>query len=95
MKANAQSFFLGAVGMRPEYSELPGGKIELGVDKASGSPAQAQQLIDILKRERIRWHSDRLGKRNGGRAGLNEALQGDERARAVYHAVCELIQAVQ
>ena len=95
MKANTQAFFLGAVGLRPAYSELAGAKIELGIDKMSASSAQLQQLVEILKKERVRWHSDRLGKRNGGRAGPNQALQNDERARAVYHGVCELIEAAQ
>ena len=93
MKANTQAFFLGAVGLRPAYTELAGAKIELGIDKSAASAAQLQQLIDDLKKERIRWHSDRLGKRNGGRSGPNAVLQNDERARAVYHGVCELIEA--
>ena len=95
MKANAQAFFLGAAGLKPAYSEAAGAKIELGIDKASGSPAQKQKLIEILKNERIRWHSDRLGMRNGGGTGPNEALQRDARARAVYHGVCELMEAAQ
>lgn len=95
MKANTHAFFLGAVGMSPSYSEGPGATIQLGIDKASGSSAQLQQLVTMLKKERVRWHSDRLGKRNAGNSGTNEALQNDTRARAVYHGVCELLEAAQ
>lgn len=96
MKANAQAFFLGTVGLTPEYKETPAtGRIEMGFDRAKANPAQVQVLRDMLKKERMRWHSDRLGKRNGGvggSGGVNEELQRDVRARAVFHAVCELME---
>ena len=95
MKANAQAFYLGAVGLSPAYTEATGGKVELGFRKTVASASQIQDLLAILKKERTKWHSDRLGKRNAGRTGTNEALQCDESARAVYHAVCELIEAAQ
>lgn len=97
MQANAQAFFLGGVGLSPRYTEAPGtGKIGMGYNKARATLAQTKELVDILKKEKIRWHSDRLGRRNGaGWSGPNEALQTDERARAVFHAVCELMEVAQ
>ncbi|USW56570.1 hypothetical protein Slin15195_G098890 [Septoria linicola] len=96
MQANAQAFYLGVVGLSPSYTQNPAsGRVEVGFDNARASPAQLQQLVDILKKEKTRWHSDRLGRRNGGKPGPNEALQKDERARAVFHAVCELMEAMQ
>lgn len=97
MQANAQAFFLGVVGLTPVYKEAPGtGTIEMGLDKSKASPAQIQELTALLKKEKTRWHSDRLGRRNGGGGGgPNEALQKDERARAVFHAVCGLMESAQ
>lgn len=96
MQANAQAFFLGVVGLSPMYTQHPAtGRVEVGFDKSQATAQQIQQLVDILKKEKIRWHSDRLGRRNGGRSGPNEALQKDERARAVFHAVCELMERAQ
>lgn len=93
MQANAQAFFLGVVGLAPRYTQNPStGRVEVGFDKAQASPEQMKLLLEILKKEKIRWHSDRLGRRNGGRPGANEVLQKDERARAVFHAVCELME---
>lgn len=93
MQANAQAFFLGVVGLSPEYSERPGtGAIETGFKRSQASTDQVSQLIDVLKKERMRWHSDRLGRRSGGGAGVNEALQQDPRARAVLHGVLELME---
>ena len=94
MQANTQAFFLGVVGLTPEYSEAGGtGRITMGFNKGQASQTQVKELVDILKKEKMRWHSDRLGRRNGGMAGANEALQRDEKARAVFHAVCELMEA--
>ncbi|KAM3414147.1 hypothetical protein BST61_g10805 [Cercospora zeina] len=96
MQANAQAFYLGVVELAPRYTRnSASGRVEVGFDKSQATPSQLQQLVDMLKKEKIRWHSDRLGRRNGGRAGLNEALQKDERARAVFHAVCELMDSAQ
>jgi hypothetical protein len=96
MQANVQLFFLHVVGLIPHYTESPGtGRVDMGFDKTQASPDQVRQLIEILKKEKTRWHSDRLGRRNGGVAGANEGLQQDERARAVFHAVCELMETAQ
>ena len=97
MKANAQAFFLGVVSLVPDYTEAPGtGRVVMGYNKSQGSPLQVKQLVDILKKEKMRWHSDRLGRRNGGAmTGPNESLQTNERARAVFHAVCELMEFAQ
>ena len=96
MQANTQAFFLGVVGLSPQYSETSGtGKIVAGFNKAQANAPQVKELVDILKKEKVRWHSDRLGRRTGGRGGVNEALQRDEKARAVFHAVCELMEAAQ
>lgn len=94
MQANAQTFYLGVVGLEPHYTVKSGtGQILCGIEKTSASPEQVKQLIDILKKEKPRWHSDRLGRRNQGvvGGGPNEILQKDVRARAVFHAVCELM----
>jgi hypothetical protein len=96
MQANAQAFFLGVVGLAPKYvPNAASGRVEVGFDRSLASGLQVQQLVEVLKREKIRWHSDRLGRRNGGKPGVNEALQRDERARAVFHAVCELMENAQ
>ena len=96
MQANAQAFFLGVVGLTPNYAEAPGtGRVVMGFNKAQASTAQVKELVDILKKEKTRWHSDRLGRRNGGIGGPNEALQRDEKSRAVFHAVCELMETAQ
>ena len=96
MQANTQAFFLGVVGITPQYTQAPGtGRVLMGFDKSRASVVQLKELVDILKKEKIRWHSDRLGRRNGGMTGPNEALQRDERARAVFHAVCELVEVAQ
>ncbi|KAK3717950.1 CorA metal ion transporter [Vermiconidia calcicola] len=97
MQANAQAFFLGAVGLSPQYTEAPGtGRVVMGYNKAQASNAQVKGLVDVLKKEKVRWHSDRLGRRNGGGlTGPNQALQCDEKARAVFHSVCELIEVAQ
>lgn len=97
MQANAQAFFLGVVGLTPQYTEAPGtGRIVMGYDKARANPEQIRELVDILKKEKTRWHSDRLGRRNGGiTMGPNEELQRDERTRAIFHAVCELMEVAQ
>jgi magnesium transporter len=96
MQANAQAFYLGVVGLSPQYTEAPGtGKIVIAYSKTKATPAQIKELVDILKKEKARWHSDRLGRRNGGQPGTNEALQRDEKARAVFHAVCELMETAQ
>jgi hypothetical protein len=96
MQANVQAFFLGAVGLSPVYSETGPGKLVMSFDKVKASTQQVRDLIDVLKKEKVRWHSDRLGRRNSGSAnGPNTTLQQDERARAVFHAVCELMEAAQ
>lgn len=96
MQANTQAFFLGVVGLSPHYTEAPGThKIVISYNKAKANPAQVKALVDMLKKEKARWHSDRLGRRNAGMTGTNEALQRDEKARAVFHAVCELMEAAQ
>ena len=96
MRANAQAFYLGVVGLSPQYTEAPGtGKIVMAYNKAKATPAQVKELVDKLKKEKTRWHSDRLGRRNGGQSGANEALQRDEKTRAVFHAVCELMETAQ
>ncbi|KXT14271.1 hypothetical protein AC579_1279 [Pseudocercospora musae] len=93
MQANTQAFFLGVVGLLPMYTQNPAtGRIECGFDKTSARKEQIEELMGLLKREKIRWHSDRLGRRSDGRGGVNERLQRDERARAVFHAVCELME---
>lgn len=100
MQANAQAFFLGAVGLVPTYTENPAtGKILMGFDKKLAKGEVVSRLVEVLKREKVRWHSDRLGRRNGGLSGIgaevNEGLQREEGARAVFHAVCELMEFAQ
>ncbi|KAK3669387.1 CorA metal ion transporter [Recurvomyces mirabilis] len=93
MQANAQAFYLNVAGLIPQYSEAPGtSRIEMGYDKSRATAAQVKVLVEILKKEKGRWHSDRLGRRNNGKPGLNEALQNDERSRAIFHAVCGLME---
>lgn len=94
MQANVQAFFLNVFDLSLRYVEAAG-RVEIGYDKSRATPVQVKQLVDVLKKEKIMWHSDRLGRRNGGAAGPNEVLQRDERARAVFHAVCELMEYAQ
>jgi hypothetical protein len=90
MQANTALFFVLAPGLRPFISNS--GSVTF--DRASTAEADVRGLIGVLKKEKMRWHSDRLGRRNedvvGG--GVNEVLQRDERARAVFHGVCELME---
>lgn len=93
MQANAQAFFLGSVGMAPTYSDDgPTGRVTMGFDRRKATAEQVGRLVEVLKKEKGRWHSDRLGRRNGGREGVNGGLAGDGRARAVFHGVCELME---
>jgi len=90
MQANTALFFLMALGLNATISEF--GAVTF--DHAATPEADVRALLGVLKKEKLRWHSDRLGRRNeeivGG--GLNEALQRDERARAVFHGVCALME---
>nr|POE78056.1 hypothetical protein CFP56_09697 [Quercus suber] len=96
VRANTQAFFLHAIGLMPQYTIEPNSdRILCGHDMARASDTQIKDLLAMLKKEKVRWHSDRIGRRNDGEPGLNEALQQDERVRAVFHAVCELMESVQ
>ncbi|KAK5114171.1 hypothetical protein LTR62_002741 [Meristemomyces frigidus] len=86
MQANVQAFYLNALDLIPKYTEPGNGRVEMGYDKSSATAAQTKALTDILKKEKGRWHPDRLGRR-----GL---LPNDERSRAVFHAVCELMESI-
>lgn len=90
MQANTALFFLIALGLNAIISES--GVVTF--DRTATPEADVRGLISVLKKEKMRWHSDRLGRRNeeipGG--GVNEALQRDERARAVFHGVCALME---
>lgn len=90
MQANTALFFLLAHGITPVISDS--GVVVFDRVLADGESVRA--LLGALKKEKMRWHSDRLGRRNenvlGG--GVNEALQRDERARAVFHGVCALME---
>jgi hypothetical protein len=90
MQANTALFFIIALGLNAIISES--GTVTF--DRAATPEADVRALLSVLKKEKMRWHSDRLGRRNedvvGG--GLNEALQRDERARAVFHGVCALME---
>ncbi|QIW96031.1 hypothetical protein AMS68_001549 [Peltaster fructicola] len=89
IRVNTQSFLLGVVDLTPNYTDRLS-KIEVDFDHSKADPVQLQLLFDMLKKEKMRWHSDRLGRRNGGEAGVNEALQQSQVARGIFHAVCEL-----
>lgn len=90
MQANTALFFIIALGLKPTISDS--GIVTF--NRATTPEADVRGLLSVLKREKMRWHSDRLGRRNeeivGG--GVNEALQRDERARAVFHGVCALME---
>ncbi|KAK5017087.1 hypothetical protein LTR60_001595 [Cryomyces antarcticus] len=89
MKANTQAFFLRAFGLRPTYDE-DDHSLRVTMGFARASMEQMQRLLSCLKKEYLRWHSDRLRHRNGGAGGYNEALVTDARARAVLHGIVEL-----
>jgi hypothetical protein len=90
MQANTALFFIIALGLKPTISDS--GIVTF--NRATTPEADVRGLLNVLKKEKMRWHSDRLGRRNeeiaGG--GVNEALQRDERARAVFHGVCALME---
>lgn len=90
MQANTALFFVLALGPTPVVSDA--GIVTF--DRAATSETDLKELISVLKKEKMRWHSDRLGRRNEGVAdgGVNTALQRDERARAVFHGVCGLME---
>lgn len=90
MQANTALFFLLALGFTPTISNL--GLVTF--NRVSAADEDVRLLVAVLKKEKMRWHSDRLGRRNEEVAdgGVNEALQRDERARAVFHAVCGLME---
>ena len=90
MQANTQLFFILGCGLQP--SILDGGIVQY--NRRTASEADVAMLVVVLKKEKMRWHSDRLGRRNGGAAGavVNETLQKDERARAVFHGVVALME---
>ena len=87
MQANVQIFFLLASGIKPEISDVG----IVSFNRYEVGEAKVKELVEVLKKEKVRWHSDRLGRRNGGSGNVNEALQRDERARAVFHGVCALM----
>lgn len=90
MQANTALFFLLALGFKPVISDS--GAVTF--NRVTADEASIRALVGVLKKEKMRWHSDRLGRRNEEIAdgGVNEALQQDERARAVFHGVCGLME---
>jgi len=90
MQANTALFFIMALGLKPTISDS--GVVTL--DRATTPEVDVRALLGVLKKEKMRWHSDRLGRRNEEIAdgGVNETLQRDERARAVFHGVCALME---
>lgn len=90
MQANTALFFILASGLAPIISDT--GIVTF--NRAAASEGDLRGLIGVLKKEKMRWHSDRLGRRNEGVAdgAVNTALQRDERARAVFHGVCGLME---
>jgi hypothetical protein len=90
MQANTALFFIMALGLQPTIFDA--GVVAFNL--AATPEAEVRALLSVLKKEKMRWHSDRLGRRNQEIAdgGVNEALQRDERARAVFHGVCALME---
>nr|OQO17990.1 hypothetical protein B0A51_14230 [Rachicladosporium sp. CCFEE 5018] len=90
MQANTQLFFLLAFKLQPVV--MPNGTIQ--VDRANVLETNVTALKAALKKEKMRWHSDTLGRRNGGGTLVNGGLQKDEKARAVFHGVCGLMEII-
>ncbi|KAK6436498.1 hypothetical protein LTR95_007308 [Oleoguttula sp. CCFEE 5521] len=90
MQANTQLFFLLAFKLQPVV--MPNGTIQ--IDHANVLETNVTALKAALKKEKMRWHSDTLGRRNGGGTLVNEGLQKDEKARAVFHGVCGLMEVI-
>jgi len=90
MQANTALFFILALGLKPVVFDA--GVVTFNL--AATPEADVRALLSALKKEKMRWHSDRLGRRNEDivDGGVNEALQRDERARAVFHGVCALME---
>ena len=90
MQANTALFFILALGLKPVIFDA--GVVTFNL--AATPEADVRALLSALKKEKMRWHSDRLGRRNEDivDGGVNEALQRDERARAVFHGVCALME---
>ncbi|KAM0718189.1 hypothetical protein Q7P37_006521 [Cladosporium fusiforme] len=89
MQANTALFFLLAHNIPPVISN----SATVSYDRDDADEEAVRVLVASLKKEKARWHSDRLGRRCGVEGGgVNEVLQRDERARAVFHGVCALVE---
>lgn len=92
VQANVQAFMLGGVGMSPHYTfNARTRQLHTGFDNRRTPAEQIVQLVAILKRERVRWHPDQLNRRFVGEDNGADALARSEDAKAVYLAVCDLL----
>ena len=93
MQTNAENFFQRGFGIRPMYKEYWGAVRTLeGLPPASDK--QLTELQDYLKKERNRWHPDKLllrGREQG--PSTNDTLMASPAARAVLQAVNDLLDA--
>ena len=90
--ANVKRLFLQAFGMSLGFRSSNAAIIMclIGADKG-----KLASLIKQLKKEHLRWHPDRLGRRNNEREGTNQVLLDDYRAKIMFIAVTELLAGCQ
>ena len=93
MQANAEAFFQRAMGIRPLYAESRGVLRTLdGLPTATDK--QLHELGEYLKKERNRWHPDKLLLRGGGPGSpASNALLTSTATRAVLLAVNDMLDA--
>ncbi|KAL9096530.1 MAG: hypothetical protein Q9165_001527 [Trypethelium subeluteriae] len=87
-RANIKLFFLQAFGLSLKFRSLNAviGTYLTGLDEH-----RLTKLIEQLKKERLRWHPDRLGQRHNGHEGINQALVDDGQAKSMLISVNELL----
>ena len=104
MQVNAEAFFQRGMGIRPLYAETRGILRTLdGLPTATDR--QLHDLAEYLKKERNRWHPDKLLLRGGGQGGSSSSslsstslatsnvLITNPASRAVLQAVHDMLDA--
>ena len=86
--ANVQAFFLLELEIKPKYW-MDRKKIRMGFSENTGLD-RVESLRLQMKKERFRWHPDRLGARNDGKEEVNARLRDDRMAKIVRNAVQSL-----
>ena len=90
MQVNAEAFYQLGFGIRPLYLEAQGSLRTLdGLQAATDQ--QLSDLEEFMKKERHRWHPDKLRLRNGRAGGVSNVLARDPASRAILQAVNDIL----